>query len=113
MLMRRSVELELVTRINRSNPAEPGQTVEPEHPPSRSCPSPLLLAPAGTCAQFHTSCFHDDDVVFEKDGSDVFPCDCGQFHPAEGIVEGVFALEEGESRLSHMYIQLTYLARCE
>lgn len=62
---------------------------------------PLLVASAGTRAQFHTSCFGENELVFEKDGSNVFPCECGLFHPADGIVEGVFALEGGAS---YMYL---------
>lgn len=46
--------------------------------------------------QLHTTCFHESDVVFEdKEGSAIFGCDCGQFHPGVGVSEGVFELRAG------------------
>lgn len=46
--------------------------------------------------QFHTKCFHESEVVFEdNDGSNIFGCECGQFHPGVGLAEGVFGLGAG------------------
>ncbi|CAM9524739.1 unnamed protein product, partial [Sphacelaria rigidula] len=53
--------------------------------------------------QFHTSCFHDSGLAFtSEDGSNIFGCDCGQFHSELDITEGIFAVRAGAYPLSQL-----------